>query len=131
MCSAVLLVREPMLKHCNGGSLMGWFTVASNHRYKDKTGTVQEDPAFVACKVFGGWAEALENCHKGEMILVSGRFRTESWEKNGAKQSQLTLICDSVHRVASGGNASRTREPVIASGQDANEELIGNGKPPF
>ena len=125
------LVRDPLMRHCAGGTLMGWFTIASNHRYKDKAGNMQEETAFVSCKVFGGWAEALADYRKGDMLLVSGRFRTENWEKDGAQQWQLVLVCDLLNGVSSGTSATRSGEPVSAGEQGKMEPAAANGKPPF
>jgi single stranded DNA-binding protein len=51
------LVRDPILRNGDGGTLIGNFTLASNKRYKDKAGAVQEETAFLPCKAFGRWAE--------------------------------------------------------------------------
>ena len=85
-----------MLRRGDSGNLWGVFTLASNYHYKDKAGELQEEVAFVDCKTFGRWAEALAKHRKGDMALVVGRLKTDSWEKDGRKQSKLTVICDSV-----------------------------------
>ncbi len=107
------LVRDPNLRNCSGGTLMGYFTLASNQRYKDKAGAVQEETAFLPCKAFGRWAEPLANHRKGEMAIVSGRLRTETWEKDGVQQSQLILVCDSLHFVSP---AVKSSAPPAVSG---------------
>jgi single stranded DNA-binding protein len=92
------LVREPQnYKNDTGGFAI--FTVASNHGYKDRKGNTQNETAFVNCKVFGAWAAGLEGRQKGEMVIVSGRLKTETWEQDGAKRQQLTLICQTVQVV--------------------------------
>lgn len=88
------LVRDPIIK--NEGSKMGLFTIAANRRYRDRSDTWQEETAFVACKCFGKWTESLAHHKKGDAVLVEGRLRTESWDDDGMKRSQLVLVCGSL-----------------------------------
>ncbi len=90
------LVRQPILRNTTTGKVMATFTIASNHRFKDAAGTQHEEVAFLACVAFGGWAKSLAHRDKGEMLMVAGRLRTETWDDNGEKRSQLGLVCDSV-----------------------------------
>jgi single-stranded DNA-binding protein len=72
------------------------FIIASNHRYRDKRGNIQQETLFLPCKAFGGWARALDGRQKGEMLLLSGRLRSECWEQDGETQKGPVLVCDSV-----------------------------------
>jgi single-strand DNA-binding protein len=90
------LVRDPVIRNASTGSTMGIFSIASNHCYKDKGGGFQEEVAFLPCVIFGRWTDALSRHLKGEMVLVSGRLRTESWEQDGEHRTQLGLVCDSL-----------------------------------
>ena len=91
------LVRAPIIR--NNGSKMGFFYIASNRRYRDKSDVAQEETAFVVCKCFGGWTDALARHPKGDMVMVEGRLRTETWNDEGTSRSQLILVCDSVQFV--------------------------------
>lgn len=91
----------------NGGTC-AQFTLASNHRYKGRDGNQQCETAFVLCKSFGAWAGSLQGRRKGELVVVAGRLKTESWEKDGTMHNQLTLICSSAHVVTLAGRS----EPV-------------------
>ena len=124
------LVHKPITR--NNGTSMGCFTLASNRRYRDKAGVFQEETAFVACKIFGGWTEALTDRQRGDLVIVSGRLRSETWEKDGVKRTELALVCDSVHLVSpSRGSAQHAHEPVPASAdQNGQLPLIKRG-PPF
>jgi single-strand DNA-binding protein len=90
------LVRDPVIRNVSNGSTMGIFTVASNYCYKDKAGGLKEEVAFLPCVIFGRWTDTLSRHQKGEMILVSGRLRTESWEQDGERRTQLGMVCDSL-----------------------------------
>jgi len=85
------LVRAPIIR--NNGSKMGFFYIASNRRYRDKADVAQEETAFVACKCFGGWTDALARHQKGDTVMVEGRLRTETWNNEGTSRSQLRAAC--------------------------------------
>jgi single-strand DNA-binding protein len=125
------LVRDPQLRRGESGNLWGVFTLASNYHYKDKHGAFQEETAFVDCKTFGRWAESLAKHKKGDMALVSGRLKTDSWEKDGRKQSKLIVICDSVRFFVPQNGSSASAS--VAENESAMQEELNdkNGKPPF
>jgi single-strand DNA-binding protein len=125
------LVRDPDVRRGDSGNLWGVFTLASNYHYKDKGGAFQEEAAFVDCKTFGRWAESLAKRKKGDMALVAGRLKTDSWEKDGRKQYKLTVICDSVRFfVPQNGSSTHTS---VAENEPAMQEALNdkNGKLPF
>jgi single-stranded DNA-binding protein len=72
------LVREPLVQAGASGTKFTMFTLATNHRYKDRQGNQQIDTAYIPCKGFGGWAMALQGRRKGDTVLVTGRFKTEN-----------------------------------------------------
>lgn len=104
------LVREPSVHTGASGGICAQFTLASNQRFKDKLGNPQTETAFIPCKGFGNWATALTGRRKGETVLVTGRFRTESWDQNGSPRSQLTLVCNTI-QVVSLASKESTAEP--------------------
>ena len=124
------LVRDPDLRRGDSGKLWGLFTLASNYHYKDKSGAKQEDAAFVDCKTFGRWAESLAQHKKGDTMLVVGRLKTESWEKDSRKQYKLTVVCDSVRFFVS-QNGSSTPASVSENEPARGELSDKNRKPPF
>lgn len=93
------LVREPQIYPKNGTSGFAVFTIAANYQFKGRDGEPQKEVAFVPCKAFGLWAASLEGRRKGDLLVVSGRLRSEQWEKDGTTHRQLTLVCDAVHAV--------------------------------
>jgi single stranded DNA-binding protein len=117
------LVRDPIIHHGATGGTCAQFTIASNHRYKNRDGNPQCETAFVLCKAFGAWAGSLQGRHKGDLILVAGRLKSESWEKDGTMRNQLTLICNSVHVVKLADKAESAELKTQAS-QIANGEAV-------
>lgn len=75
------------------------FTLASNRQFKNREGDPQKETAYVPCKALGAWAGELQGRQKGDMLVVTGKLVTESWEKDGKTIYQLTLICQNVQAV--------------------------------
>lgn len=116
------LTRDPVLRRAETGVVFAYFTVATNRFYKDKAGAFKQETAFVPCVVFGRWAELISHRIKGEPVVAAGRLRTDVWEQDAEKRSQLTLVCDSVRPFAPG----HTNGPAIPA--DADENAAGGGQ---
>jgi single stranded DNA-binding protein len=126
------LVRDPIIR--NNGSKMGFFSIASNRRYRDKSDVFQEETAFVTCKCFGGWTDALARHQKGDMVMVEGRLRTETWNNDGSSRSQLILVCDSVQFVVPEPRPQNPSKPNDAGEREHATPAAGgeaDGQPPF
>ncbi len=126
------LVRAPIIR--NNGSKMGFFYIASNRRYRDKADVAQEETAFVACKCFGGWTDALARHQKGDMVMVEGRLRTEAWNNEGTSRSQLILVCDSVQFVVPEPRPQNPSKPNDGDERELATPGVGgeaDGRPPF
>jgi len=131
------LVRNPIVR--NNGSRVSFFTIAANRHYQDKAEVWQEETAFLACKSFGWWADVVARHGTGDMALVEGRLRTESWSDQGATRSQLVLVCDSVRFISitpqSGGdpqaNGLPPRFELDPSPAGTDAAAVTDGGPPF
>jgi single-strand DNA-binding protein len=120
------LVSEPRIY--NKGDSVGFalFTLASNQSYKNRDGSPQQETAFVNCKTFGMWAAELEGRKKGDLVIVAGRLKTETWEKNGENHTQLTLVCHTVHPL------TRSPKPGTFTANKTDKSVDGEGNPiPF
>lgn len=114
------LVREPIIRRAESGTMIAIFTLASNHYYRTKGGAFEQQAAFIPCIAFSRSAELLAHRMKGEALVVVGRLRTDSWEQDSERRSQLTLVCDSV-RCFSGGAANSVRPEAKDNAPDADE----------
>jgi len=89
------VVRNPELRHTNGGTPVTTLTVATNNRYKDKSGNVQEKADFHDVSFFGKQAElASQYASKGRLVQVKGRLSyvtRQGVDKNG-KQFNLKVV---------------------------------------
>lgn len=93
------LVRDAAIS--TNGSKVAYFKVASNRCYRDKNNAWRQDSAYVSCKAYGWWADAVSSRKKGEMVLVEGRLRTEERDSDeGKTRNELVLIVDSVRFIS-------------------------------
>ena len=92
------LTRDPEVRSTQGGMSILNFGMAVNDRRKNQqTGEWEDYPNFVDCVVFGQRADSLSKfLHKGMKVMVDGKLRYSSWEKDGQKRSKLEVVCDDV-----------------------------------
>jgi len=125
------LTRDIQLKHLPSGTAVSEFGLAINDRHKSASGEWVDDVCFVDITLFGRTAEvASEYLQKGSPVLIEGRLKYDTWEKEGKKFSKLRVIGERMQMlgskpgggVANGGGAassagaSSTGQPVRAAG---------------
>lgn len=125
------LVRDPIVRYAGSGNPWGVFTLATNYHYKDKGGEFKEEVAFVPGKAFGRMADSLSKHKKGEMALATGRLKTETWEKDGKTQSQLTLICDTLRFIVPQNGTSPSSDTAENEPHGGDTSNGKDDMPPF
>lgn len=82
------LTREPELKVTPGGLQVCSFGLAVNEKRDGK-----EETLFLDVAMFARQAEiAAEYLTKGAPVLISGKLKLETWEKDGKKFSKLKVV---------------------------------------
>ena len=93
------LTADPELKFIPNGAAVATFTVASTPRTFDKTSRewVDGEPLFMRCQV---WRESAENVAesltRGARVIVSGRLKSRSFEKDGQRRTVTELEVDEI-----------------------------------
>ena len=91
------LTRDPEMKALPSGQNVTTFSMATNRKYKDKDGVLQEEVEFHNITVWGKQAESVNTyLKKGSSALVLGRLQTRSWEKDGAKHYRTEIVAEDV-----------------------------------
>ncbi|WP_448333544.1 single-stranded DNA-binding protein [Streptomyces sp. DSM 41534] len=92
------LIDEPDLRYAASGGAVVKIRLAFNSRKKDPSGEWKDDASFfVTGVVFGQAAENIAaSLQRGMEVVVSGRMKTDSWEKDGEKKSTPSLLLDSI-----------------------------------
>jgi single-strand DNA-binding protein len=100
------LGKDPELKHTSGGTAVATMTLATNERFKDKSGEWQDKTEWHNVVLWQRLAEiASEYLKKGRSVYVEGRLQTRSWEdKQGQKRYTTEIVASDL--VLLGGGRS-------------------------
>lgn len=91
------LTRDPELRTTSGGSPVVDFSIATNEKYKDKNGNIQESVEFHNIVAWNGIAEVINRClKKGSSVFIEGKLRTRSWEDGNVKKYRTEIIVGAV-----------------------------------
>ena len=132
------VTRDPELRYIPSCTAVTDVGLAVNDRRKGANGEWIEETTFVDVTLWGRTAEvATEYLNKGSSVMIEGRLKLDTWEKDGKKNSKLRVIGERMvmHGGKSGGSggggggggprgASKS-EPSYASHSDE-----GEGPPP-
>lgn len=98
------LTRDPELRYTPSSMAVTDVGLAVNDRRKGANGEWIEETTFVDVTVWGRTAEVLaEYCRKGSNILIEGRLKLDSWEKDGQKRSKLKVVCETMQMLGARG----------------------------
>lgn len=103
------LTADPEMRYTPQGTPICNIRVASNTKYKSGD-HMKEETLFISAVLFGKQGEAISKyTSKGSLVLVEGRLRENSWEKDGQKKSKMEIIANTV-RMLPKGTAKREDE---------------------
>lgn len=111
------LAGDPDLRFTPSGAAVCAFTVASTPRTFDKTANEWKDgePLFLRCSAWRQLGENVaESLAKGARVIVSGRLKQRSYERDGEKRTVFELDVDEVGpslRYATAKVAKMSRSP--------------------
>lgn len=91
------LTDDPELRFTPSGAAVANFTVASTPRTKDGEQWVDGETMFVRCAAWRQLGENVaESLTKGNQVIVQGRLKVRSWEKDGVTRTSIELDVDHV-----------------------------------
>lgn len=100
------VTRDPELRYIASGSAVTDIGLAVNDRRKTASGEWVEETTFVDVTLWGRTAEiAGEYVTKGSPLLIEGRLKLDTWEKDGKKNSKLRVVCDRMQLLGSRGGS--------------------------
>jgi single-strand DNA-binding protein len=80
---------DPELRYTPGGQATTTIRLATNERWRDKDGNLQERTEWHSVVLWGRLAElANEYLKKGRTVYIEGRLQTRSWEDRDTKQKR-------------------------------------------
>lgn len=87
------LTRDPELRYIPSGTAVTEVGLAVNDRRKTANGEWVDETTFVDVTLWGRTAEvASEYLNKGSSVLIEGRLKLDTWEKDGKKNSKLRVV---------------------------------------
>lgn len=97
------LTRDPEVRTVTIGSKQTSvvnFTVATSREYTKANGEKDKVTTFVPCEAWDSGAQIIaESFKKGDLVLVEGSLRNDSWEKDGVKHSTLKLRVNNFSKI--------------------------------
>jgi len=95
------------------------FTVAVNREFTRANGSQDKITSFISCEAWDSGAEAIANTlKKGDLVLVEGSLRNDSWEKDGVKHSTLKVRVNTFAPLAKSTRSSKN------TNQESSEETV-------
>jgi single-strand DNA-binding protein len=116
------LARDPELRSVNIGdkstSVVN-FTVATSREFTKANGSQDKITSFIQCEAWDSGAEAIaSSLKKGDLVMIEGSLRNDSWEKDGVKHSTLKV------RVNNFGKIHKTQRSDRSTKTDKAEETV-------
>ena len=113
------LARDPELRVVNTGgkqtSVVN-FTVAVSREYTKNNGEKDKITSFINCEAWDSGADMIaESFKKGDLVMIEGSLRNDTWEKDGVKHSSLKVRVNNfskITRLTKGNKQSQSSEPV-------------------
>ena len=83
------LGKDPEVRNTSGGTAVATLSIATNSRYKDKSGEWQDKTEWHNAVLWDKLADvAQQYLKKGNTVYVEGRLQTRSWEDEKTKQKK-------------------------------------------
>jgi len=126
------VTRDPEVRYIASGTAVSDIGLAVNDRRKTATGEWVEETTFVDVTLWGRTAEvAGEYVTKGSPLLIEGRLKLDTWEKDGKKNSKLRVVCERMQLLGGRGEGARgggkPRSPVRTTAGGGGEQESGPG----
>ena len=121
------LTRDSEIRSTQSGMNILTFGVAVNDRRKNQqTGEWEDYANFVDCVLFGNRADFLSRVlHKGTKVMVEGKLRYSSWERDGQRRSKIEIVVDDVDFFAPRSQGQQSQQPY-----DSGQRRYDNGGQP-
>ncbi len=125
------LTRDPELRYIGSGTAVSDIGLAINDRVKRNNEWVEET-TFVDVTLWGRTAEvANEYLSKGSSVLIEGRLKLDTWEKDGQKRSKLKVVGEKMQMVGGRGGGSQGGGSGGRSSSYQSQDQSASGQPEY
>jgi single-strand DNA-binding protein len=124
------LGKDPELKHTSSGTAVATMTLATNERFKDKSGEWQDKTEWHNIVLWQRLAEiASEYLKKGRSVYVEGRLQTRSWEdKQGQKRYTTEIVASDLVLLGGGRGGDEGGSSGRGSSRGSDFDQSGSGE---
>jgi single-strand DNA-binding protein len=126
--------KDPEVKYAPSGVALAKFSLATNERFKDKSGEWQDRTEWHSVLAWQRLAEIVgEYVHKGDKLYIEGKLQTSNWEgrNSGDRKFRTEIVARDIVLLGSRDAAEPTtadpnqeREPVYAGAGEITDEDI-------
>ena len=121
---------DPEVKYTPSGIPVGKFSLATNERFKNKSGEWQDRTEWHNIVAWQRLAEiAGEYVSKGSKVYIEGKLQTSSWEdrQSGEKKYRTEIVARDLVLLGLRENGNSKSEPAI-SGEPREPDDSGSGE---
>jgi single-strand DNA-binding protein len=112
------VTRDPELRYIASGTAVTEIGLAVNDRRKTASGEWVDETTFVDVTLWGRTAEiAGEYVTKGSPLMIEGRLKLDTWEKDGKKNSKLRVVCERMQLLGGRGEGARGGAGAAGAGK--------------
>jgi len=100
------LGKDPEVRNLENGNQVANFSIATSEYSKDKSGNKKESTEWHNIVLWGKVAEiASKYLKKGNQVLVEGKIKTRSWEKDGVTRYVTEIMGDNITLLGGKGDS--------------------------
>lgn len=90
------MTAAPEVKETPNGQKVASFSIATNRKWKDASGVLQEETEYHPIVAWRGLADIVEQyTDKGKKVYVEGHLKTRSWDDaQGVKRWKTEIVAD-------------------------------------
>ena len=116
------LARDPDLRTVNTGNGKSTsvvnFTIAVSREYTKANGEKDKITTFVPCEAWDSGAEIIGlSFRKGDLVMVEGSLRNDSWEKDGVKHNSLKVRVNNFSKITKLSATNKTERSDVSAGE--------------
>ena len=113
------LARDPEVRTVNSNgkqTAVVNFTVAVSREYTKANGEKDKVTTFVPCEAWDSGAEIIgQSFKKGDLVLVEGSLRNDSWEKDGVKHNTLKVRVNNFSKITKLSKKNKEESAEVVS----------------
>ena len=114
--------QDPTINRLESGQMVARFSLATTERWTDKSGEKKELTDWHNVTIWGKLAEVVEKyVKKGDKLMIEGKSRTSSYEKDGVKHYRTDVIGESMEMLGGGQKPNQSGPAQVVTGHDQDD----------